>query len=90
MEKGSILVVDDEKLIRWSLKETLEQEGYRVRDVETGKGAVGAVEEGGILSPVEAPALPGGEGLPSGRRSGGHLGRRAGDRGDEPRPEEAR
>ena len=56
MEKGLILVVDDEKLIRWSLKEALEQEGYRVRDVETGKAAVQAVEENGRI--LKGPTAP--------------------------------
>ncbi len=35
-----ILVVDDDKLIRWSLKEILSQEGYVVDSVATAKDAL--------------------------------------------------
>lgn len=35
-----ILVVDDEDLVRWSLKERLEEHGYRVRGAETGRRAL--------------------------------------------------
>lgn len=36
---GSILVVDDEKMIRWSLRKRLELEGYTVTEAETGDAA---------------------------------------------------
>ncbi|MBI4585364.1 MAG: sigma-54-dependent Fis family transcriptional regulator [Planctomycetes bacterium] len=42
---GNILVVDDEKLIRWSLKECLRKEGYHVNAVESGNEALQALEE---------------------------------------------
>ncbi len=42
---GNILVVDDEKLIRWSLKECLRKEGYHVNAVESGNEALKALEE---------------------------------------------
>ncbi len=45
MQRGNILVVDDEKLIRWSLKEFLGGEGYKVAAVEDGKSALQALEE---------------------------------------------
>ena len=45
MTRGRILVVDDEKLIRWSLKESLQQEGYTVKAVEDGKSALQSVAE---------------------------------------------
>ncbi len=44
IQRGSILVVDDEKLIRWSLKEALGQEGYKVTLAEDGKSALEALE----------------------------------------------
>jgi DNA-binding NtrC family response regulator len=40
----NILVVDDEKLIRWSLKERLTQEGYTVKEAEDGRSASGVLE----------------------------------------------
>ncbi len=39
MRVPRILIVDDERLIRWSLKEKLEQAGYRVLEAENGKEA---------------------------------------------------
>jgi DNA-binding NtrC family response regulator len=43
--RGNVLVVDDEKLIRWSLKSYLEQEGYKVTAIEDGKSALQAADE---------------------------------------------
>ena len=40
MAHQNILVVDDEKLIRWSLKECLQREGYQVKAVENGAAAL--------------------------------------------------
>jgi DNA-binding NtrC family response regulator len=37
---ASILVVDDERLIRWSLEQQLQREGYTVQSVETGAEAL--------------------------------------------------
>ncbi len=45
MNKPSILVVDDERLIRWSLKERLEQAGYEVLEAENGTQARAAFEQ---------------------------------------------
>lgn len=44
IERGNVLVVDDEKLIRWSLKEALGQEGFKVSLAEDGKTALAALE----------------------------------------------
>ncbi len=38
--KPEVLVVDDERLIRWSLRERLTAAGYAVREAETGLEAV--------------------------------------------------
>ena len=46
MAKSTILVVDDEALIRWSLTERLKAEGYEVREAETGGAALSALAEG--------------------------------------------
>ncbi len=40
----NILVVDDERLIRWSLRERLLREGYTVCEAEDGKAATAAME----------------------------------------------
>ena len=45
-----ILVVDDERLIRWSLEQTLEKAGYDVETAEDGAAAIAAVRQ-------EAPDL---------------------------------
>jgi two-component system response regulator AtoC len=46
MAKSTILVVDDESLIRWSLAERFKSEGYEVREAETGRAALAALPEG--------------------------------------------
>jgi DNA-binding NtrC family response regulator len=46
MPKSTILVVDDEPLIRWSLTERLKSEGYAVCEAETGAAALEALSEG--------------------------------------------
>jgi two-component system response regulator AtoC len=46
MPKATILVVDDEALIRWSLTERLHSEGYEVLEAETGHGALEKLPEG--------------------------------------------
>ncbi len=40
MPKATILIVDDEALIRWSLSERLKADGYDVLEAETGKAAI--------------------------------------------------
>lgn len=44
MGKGKILIVDDEKLVRWSLQENFHKEGYEVDLAEDGAGALAKVE----------------------------------------------
>ena len=46
MPKATILVVDDEALIRWSLTERLKAEGYEVLEAETGRAALDKLPEG--------------------------------------------
>ena len=40
MPNATILVVDDEALIRWSLSERLKSDGYEVLEAETGRAAL--------------------------------------------------
>ena len=46
MAKPTILVVDDEELIRWSLTERLKAEGYQVAEADTGAAALEKLPEG--------------------------------------------
>ena len=46
MPAPSILVVDDEQLIRWSLTSRLTEEGYRVSEAATAADALKRVREG--------------------------------------------
>ena len=41
---ASILVVEDERLIRWSLEQQLRREGYSVQSVETGAEALQRIQ----------------------------------------------
>jgi DNA-binding NtrC family response regulator len=41
----TVLVVDDEALIRWSVSEVLSERGYRVTEASDGRMALAAVEE---------------------------------------------
>ena len=46
MQNATILVVDDEALIRWSLSERLKSDGYHVVEAETGAAALERLHDG--------------------------------------------
>ena len=41
-----VLIIEDEKLIRWSLRQKFESRGYEVTEVENGKEAFRALDQG--------------------------------------------
>jgi two-component system response regulator AtoC len=62
MQTPTILVVDDEPLIRWSLTERLSRDGYRMVEADTAQGAIERHAEGVDLVLLDFK-LPDGDGL---------------------------
>ena len=62
MPKATILIVDDEQLIRWSLSERLTEEGYRTVEAETASEAMARFRKGADLVLLDY-RLPDADGL---------------------------
>lgn len=61
--KRTVLIVDDEILIRWSLGERLKQSGYAVIEAANGADAIAALKLGGVDAILLDIKLPDANGL---------------------------
>ena len=63
MSTASVLIVDDEALVRWSLKERLTRDGYAVTEAGTAAGAIEEASGGDVDLILLDFRLPDGDGL---------------------------
>jgi DNA-binding NtrC family response regulator len=63
MSKNKILVIDDEKLVRWSLQQKLGKEGYDVESAPSGEEGLGLIRDDGFDLVLLDLRLPGMDGM---------------------------
>jgi two-component system, NtrC family, response regulator AtoC len=62
MARTKLLVIDDEKLVRWSLQQKLAREGYEVESAPTGEEGLNLIREDGfdlVLLDLRLPGMDG-------------------------------
>ena len=62
MAKSKVLIIDDEKLVRWSLQQKLGKEGYAVESAPTGEEGLNLIREDGfdlVLLDLRLPGMDG-------------------------------
>jgi len=62
MARIKILIIDDEKLVRWSLQQKLSKEGYEVESAPTGEEGINLIREDGydlVLLDLRLPGMDG-------------------------------
>lgn len=62
MPKIKVLIIDDEKLVRWSLQQKLSKEGYEVESAPTGEEGLNLLRDDGydlVLLDVRLPGMDG-------------------------------
>ncbi len=63
--KKKILVVDDERLVRWAMEQTLNREGYKVITAESGEIVAEIIKEDRdfdlVISDIKLPGIDGWE-----------------------------
>jgi DNA-binding NtrC family response regulator len=62
MPKPKVLIIDDEKLVRWSLQQKLSKEGYETESAPTGEEGLTLIREDGyelVLLDIRLPGMDG-------------------------------
>jgi two-component system, NtrC family, response regulator AtoC len=62
MPKPKVLIIDDEKLVRWSLQQKLSREGYDAESAPTGEEGLNLIRDGGydlVLLDLRLPGMDG-------------------------------
>ncbi|HVM60978.1 MAG TPA: sigma-54 dependent transcriptional regulator [Verrucomicrobiae bacterium] len=62
MARTKVLIIDDEKLVRWSLQQKLSKEGYEVESAPTGEEGINLIREDGydlVLLDLRLPGMDG-------------------------------